>query len=345
MDEVGAFVEFLKAYSPSGAEEKAAQAFATIAKSLGYTTELDGAGNPIARRGHGNPQVLFLGHIDTVDGEIPVRVEGGRVHGRGACDAKGALAAALFAGSRHQGPGEVVVIGAVGEEKDSRGARYLIPRMKPNYLIVGEPSNWDGVTIGYKGNLDLLFTFEGERTHLSSPAPTTLELALASLYRLQAWGADHTDETQFKSLTHKVHTINTGRVGGREIVKVGVNVRLPPSVKVADAIAFLDSTDLKGRYRVSDSSDAVEVDRTNEVVRALTGPIRELGGEPTLFKKSGTADMNLAVPVWGCPAAAYGPGDAHLDHSEKESLDIGEFHNAIRVLERAFGSLTRRNFG
>jgi LysW-gamma-L-lysine carboxypeptidase len=344
MDEVGALVELLKAYSPSGSEERAAQAFATIAKSLGYTTELDGAGNPIARRGRGNPQVLFLGHIDTVDGEIPVSVEGGRIQGRGACDAKGPLVAALLAGARHEGPGEIVVIGAVGEEKDSRGARYLIPRMKPNYLIVGEPSKWDGVTIGYKGNLDLLFTFEGERTHLSSPSPTTLELALVSLYRLQAWGADYQDETAFKSLTHKVHTINTGRVGGREIVKVGVNVRLPPSVKVADAIAFLDSTDLKGRYRVGDSSDAVEVDRTNEVVRSLMAGIRELGGQPTLFKKSGSADLNLAVPVWGCPAAAYGPGDAHLDHTEHESLDVGEFHNAIRVLERAFASLTQRRF-
>ncbi len=342
MDEVGALVELLKAYSPSGSEDKAAQAFVTIARSLGFETEIDDAGNPIARKGHGSPQVLFLGHIDTVDGEIPVRVDGGRVHGRGACDAKGPLAAALIAGGRHEGPGEVVIIGAVGEEKDSRGARYLIPRMKPNFLIVGEPSNWDGVTIGYKGNLDLTFTFEGERTHLSAPSPTTVELALVSLYRLQAWGADHQDETQFKSLTHKVHTINTGRVGGREIVKVGVNIRLPPDVKVADAVAFLDSTDLRGRYKVGDSSDAVEVDRTNEVVRALTGGIRAAGGEPTLFKKSGTADLNLAVPVWGCPAAAYGPGNAHLDHTEQESLDVGEFFKAVRILQQAFATLTQR---
>jgi LysW-gamma-L-lysine carboxypeptidase len=344
MDEVGALVELLKAYSPSGAEEKAVKAFTTLAQSLGFTTEVDAAGNAIARKGSRSPQVLFLGHIDTVDGEVPVKVEGGRVYGRGACDAKSALVAALFAASRHEGPGEVVVIGAVGEEKDSRGARYLIPRMKPNALIVGEPSGWAGVTIGYKGNLDLQFTFEGERTHLSSPAPTTVELAIASLHRLQTWGSDHQDETAFKSLTHKLHSINTGRVGGREIVKVGVNVRLPTDVKVSDALKFLDSTDLKGKYKVGDSSDAVEVDRTNEVVRALTGPIRELGGEPTLFKKSGTADMNLAVPVWGCPAAAYGPGDAHLDHTDQESLDIGEFHNAIRVLERAFASLTQRAF-
>jgi LysW-gamma-L-lysine carboxypeptidase len=342
MDEVGALVELLKAYSPSGAEEKAVKAFTTLAQSLGFTTEVDAAGNAIARKGSRSPQVLFLGHIDTVDGEVPVKVEGGRVYGRGACDAKSALVAALFAASRHEGPGEVVVIGAVGEEKDSRGARYLIPRMKPNALIVGEPSGWAGVTIGYKGNLDLQFTFEGERTHLSSPAPTTVELAIASLHRLQTWGSDHQDETAFKSLTHKLHSINTGRVGGREIVKVGVNVRLPTDVKVSDALKFLDSTDLKGKYKVGDSSDAVEVDRTNEVVRALVNGIRENGGEPILFKKSGTADMNLAVPVWGCPAAAYGPGDAHLDHTEQESLDVGELHRSIRVLEKALAILTQR---
>ena len=44
---------------------------------------------------------MFLGHIDTVEGELPVRTAGGRIYGRGACDAKGSLAAALVGASRN----------------------------------------------------------------------------------------------------------------------------------------------------------------------------------------------------------------------------------------------------
>src|SRR3990172_7336366 len=109
MDEVGLLVELVKAYSPSGREADAVRVFTQLAESLGFTTEIDGAGNGIARIGSGKPQILFLGHIDTVEGELPVRAEDGRVYGRGAVDAKGALAAALLAAKDHAGAGEILV--------------------------------------------------------------------------------------------------------------------------------------------------------------------------------------------------------------------------------------------
>src|SRR2546425_1244635 len=86
-------------------------------------------------------------------------------------------------------------------------ARHLIPRHRPDFLLVGEPSGWSGVTIGYKGNLSLLLEFEGTRTHLSSPEPTTVEVALAFLDRLRAFAETHRDESGFRSLTVKVHSI------------------------------------------------------------------------------------------------------------------------------------------
>ena len=96
---------------------------------------------------------------------------------------------------------------------------------------------------------------------------------------------------------------------------------------------------MAGKFRVVDRSESVEVDPKNPVVRALVAGIREVGERPTLRKKSGASDMNLAVPVWGCPAAAYGPGDAHLDHTDRESLPVEELRQAIRVLAGAFRRL------
>jgi len=342
MDDVAILRALLEAYSPSGREGEAVSTFLRLARSLGFTAHADREGNGIARIGAGRPQVMFLGHIDTVEGELPVRIARGNIMGRGACDAKGALAAALVAGSHHTGPGEIVIVGAVGEERDSRGARYLIPRHRPDFLIVGEPSGWSGVTVGYKGNLSLIVRFEGERSHLSAPAATTVEAGLAFLESLRRFCEARQGDSGFRSLTLKVHTIDTRREGSREHVEIGVNLRLPPGVSVNDVLAFLKESGVEGRSQVIDHSEAVEVPTRNDVVRALCAGIRKAGARPTLLRKLGTSDLNLAVPAWGCAAAAYGPGDSHLDHTDSESLDVQEFRRSIEVLHGAFSRLAAR---
>ncbi len=342
MDEVAVLRDLVEHYSPSGREDAAVERFIQSARALGFSTEVDSAGNGIARRGEGRPQILFLGHIDTVEGELPVRAAGGRIHGRGVSDAKGALVAALFATRNRPSSGEVVIVAAVGEERDSRGARFLLPRHRPDFLVVGEPSGWSGVTLAYKGNMSLALTFEGGRTHLSSPLPTTVERALSFVGELQDFCRKHVGATPFSSLTVKVHSIDTRRSPGHEFVDVGVNLRLPPGVTTRDVMQFLEEHGMGGRCSVVDSSEPVECDRRNEVVRSLTAGIRRVGGSPTFLRKSGTSDMNLAVPIWGCPAAAYGPGDAHLSHTDSESLAIEDLERSIGVLETAFADLASR---
>ncbi len=109
-------------------------------------------GNPDAER-----EIVLLGHMDTVPGLIPVRKRGNRLYGRGAVDAKGPLATFVLAAARaapclHDA--RLVVIGAVEEEAHGRGARHLARTMPAPYCaIIGEPSNWEGITLGYKGML------------------------------------------------------------------------------------------------------------------------------------------------------------------------------------------------
>ncbi len=341
MDEVAVLRALVERYSPSGEEHGAVRTFLEVARSLGFGAHTDAMGNGIARIGAGRPIIMFLGHIDTVEGDLPVRLEGGRLFGRGACDAKGALAAALIAASHHEGPAQVIVAGAVGEERDSRGTRHLLPHHRPDFLIVGEPSRWDGVTIGYKGNLSLILRFEGERAHLSAPTSTTVEASLAVVDRLRQVCDDRAGTSPFRSLTMKVHSINTIRSGGREQVEIGLNLRLPPGLHDADVTDLVREHAAGVGCEVVDRSDAVEVDPRNEVVRALCTGVRSLGGRPTLVRKLGTSDLNLAAPAWGCPAAAYGPGDSHLDHTDAESLEVDELRRSIGVLRVAFSLLAR----
>jgi len=340
MDELEILRGLLEEYSPSGHEEGAARKFVELAESLGLRAHIDEAGNAIARTGGGRPQIMVLGHIDTVEGELPVRIEDGRIYGRGSCDAKGALAAALVAASNHDEPGEIIVIGAVGEERDSRGARHLLPRHRPDFLIVGEPSGWDGVTVGYKGNLSLVLRLDGERGHLSSPTATTIETALTFVERLRAFCNAHAGLTPFHSLTMKTRSINTTQSGGEEHVEIGLNLRLQPGLDLDEVRSFIECNRGAIRSEMIDASDAIEVGSRNEVVRALCAGIRKEGSRPTLLRKLGTSDLNLAAPAWGCPAAAYGPGDSHLDHTDEENVDIAELRRSIEVLREAFSILT-----
>ena len=332
-------------YSPSGRERSAVREFRRVARSLGYATSVDRAGNGFARRGRGRPRLLFLGHIDTVEGRRPVRVRGGRVYGRGTVDAKGAIAAALCAGASFEGPGELTVVAAVGEEADSRGARHLVTRRAPDRLVVGEPSGWDGVTIGYKGELQLVATFRGHRTHYSSPTPTTTDLALDWTAAVRSLATARHTESLFASLTAKAVAVESRRAGDAETTRVTVDFRLPPGITTDELLRMLPEEPGRPTLSVRIRAEPVEVGRANPAVLALSAGIRSLGARPTLWRKSGTSDLNVVVPAWAVPAAAYGPGDARLDHTARESLAIAELERSVTVLRSAFGQLAQEARG
>jgi len=80
-------------------------------------------------------------------------------------------------------------------------------------------------------------------------------------------------------------------------------------------------------------------DKNNPLVRAFLSAIRDGRGKPAFALKTGTADMNVVGPVWGCPIVAYGPGDSALDHTPNEHLGLAEYERAIEVLERALRTI------
>ena len=111
----------LEKYRPSGIEKPAVGWLVARMAALGFTQSFrDEAGNAVGVMGSGPRQVVLLGHIDTVPGEIPVRVEGDTLYGRGAVDAKGPLACFTdaVAGVGPVDGWQFVVIGAVEEERE-----------------------------------------------------------------------------------------------------------------------------------------------------------------------------------------------------------------------------------
>src|SRR4030042_290980 len=117
-------------YSPSGKEEAIARFLAEEMVKLGFEVGKDGIGNVIGVVGEGEPVILLCGHMDTVAGHIPLRVEEGKIYARGAVDAKGPLAAMVMAAAQVvKDPtftGKILVASVVEEEATSRGIKELI---------------------------------------------------------------------------------------------------------------------------------------------------------------------------------------------------------------------------
>jgi LysW-gamma-L-lysine carboxypeptidase len=321
--------------SVTGSERDAVRFLQAQARADGLRVLEDAAGNFIAETGRGPRLLLFVGHIDTVPGHIPVRVEGGTLWGRGAVDAKGPLAAAYCLARRHKDSAAVTlrVVGAVDEEGDSRGAKALDPRLRPDWIIVGEPSGVHGVTLAYKGILRGSFHLERPRGHGAHPGPTAVEEGIAFWDEVRR---AHRLEDRFEALQGHLLSLTTSGDGLVDRVAATFHIRLPPGADPdrleADLVALGRQQGVQvtctERMRPAQSS------KRTPLAAAFLQAIREQGAEPRLLRKTGTADFNhLAERHPGVPMVAYGPGDAALDHTPEERIELAEFRQAVDILD------------
>src|SRR5215212_5398040 len=177
-------------YSPSGHERGAAEWLVSRMQALGYSRAfLDETGNAVGVLGVGPKQVVLLGHIDTVPGEIPVQVNDSILSGRGSVDAKGPLACFTDAVAQTGvvAGWQFVVIGAVKEERDSEGARTVATRYQPDFAIIGEPNQWDRIALGYKGSAWADVTVRRGQTHTASGEETAAEAAVEIWLRIKSY--------------------------------------------------------------------------------------------------------------------------------------------------------------
>ena len=335
-------VEFLKSmlsiYSPSGEEEALARYLADSLEKRGLKAYVDDVGNVIASFSKPiphEPELIFLGHIDTVPGFIPVREEGGKIFGRGAVDAKGPLAAFLVAMLRVKPEIPVVFVGAVGEEAESIGAKHAIPRFRPKNAVIGEPGRWEGITLGYKGRLTIRYTLSKPKAHTAAPSPTAPEEAFLFWQELKAWAEEFNHaRNPFERVDLCLTEIRSQSEAFSTAVEMELELRLPPGLDPSTLTAKASSLAKGASLEFSGEEKAFVAQRNNRLVRAFLRAIRAEGGTPRFKLKSGTSDMNLAGPSWQCPILAYGPGNSSLDHTPWEHIEIEDYLKAVKVWER-----------
>jgi LysW-gamma-L-lysine carboxypeptidase len=337
-------VDLVTIPSPSYHEAEAVRYLVNWMQAHGYDEAfVDEVGNAVGIIGTGSRDVVLLGHIDTFGGALPVRLHNGILYGRGAVDAKGSLATFAVAGSRAQLPDDVrlIVIGAVEEEvASSKGAAFVATQYQPELVVIGEPSGWERITLGYKGRLVLDYTWQGALAHSSSGVLSPAEHAVAYWDEVRAyvaqWNANR--EGIFARLDATLQAIHSEDDGvyGRASAQIGL--RLPVDADPDVLVQALQPTD-EGIVHASNRVGAHLDDKNSPLSRVFRQAIRGQGGRARFVTKTGTSDMNIVAPIWQCPIVAYGPGDSQLDHTPDEHLPLSEYLQAIAVLQNALGRL------
>jgi acetylornithine deacetylase len=327
VDVVALAADLLAIESPSGAEGKAVDFVSRWLVGRGWNVMVQevtpGRGNVWASRAGGG--VTLSTHLDTVPPYVPPRLEGSRLYGRGACDAKGIAAAMLAAADRLADSGEdrVDLLFVVGEEKASDGARAAnrLPSTS-RFLINGEPTE-SKLALGAKGSLRVMLRTRGVEAHSAYPqlGTSAIEPMIELLPTLKDVPLPRDDKLG-------ATTVNIGVIrGGTEAniipgsCEVELMFRLVGDVTV---VKKLVEAWVGGRAEISYGSH-IPPQNFHTLPGFETAPMAYTSDIPLLDR-------------WGTPLL-FGPGSIHVAHTTDEHIPVAELRAAVDVYERLVRSL------
>ena len=270
----------------------------------------------------GNPVVTLSTHMDTVPPYFHSREDETHIFGRGACDAKGIIAAMIAAAESllESGTRDFALLFVVGEERDSLGAvaAAAAPRGS-RFLINGEPTE-NQLALGSKGALRYEIIAHGKLAHSAYPelghsAIHSLLDALANIRAIEL----PSDELLGQS------TLNIGTIsGGRAPNVIADEARAEIMFRLVREPAEL-------RAAVARAAAAHKVE-AREVLFAPAVRLTTLDGLPTTVVAF-TTDIPTFEGAWGQPFL-IGPGSIHVAHTAEENIAKRELTEAVAIYAR-----------
>ncbi|MEP7116951.1 MAG: M20/M25/M40 family metallo-hydrolase [Acidobacteriota bacterium] len=317
VDVVGLARTLIDIESTTGQEGPVARVLADYLRARGYTVleqPLDnGRCNVIAAIGE--PAVAFSTHFDCVPPFFPSRVAEGILHGRGACDAKGILAAQVAAAERLRAAGEtrIGLVFVAGEERGSDGAKAANTiASQTKYLINGEPTELK-LGLATRGCFRVRLTAHGRAAHSGYPelGESAIEKLIDVLTALRAasWPAD----PQLGVTHYTVGLISGG---------VAPNV-IPPHAEAEVFFRTVGGHDQLRATLAATVAGRVDVQEILELpaVRLHTVP----GFDTEVFAYFSDVPF---LTNWGTPLL-LGPGTIHVAHTDREHIAIAELERAV----------------
>jgi acetylornithine deacetylase len=320
----------------------------------GRDPSVDSAGNVLASRGadDGSPHVVLNTHIDTVPPHVPFERDGDTVRGRGACDAKGPLAALLAAFLAVEPTnGRVTLAVTPDEETESTGAAAL--DLDVDCFVVGEPTDL-AACASARGRFQATVELSGTGAHAASPdeganAVRAAEHALAAIQSFDGErGPDPHPELGPPTLTPT--RIAGGEAANRipDDCSITVDRRtVPPETQPAFFEAFREHVRVAVPEEIG--VEVVPAQRDTPFLEAFDTPddaavVEALGEAGARSARPFGAATEASYFARDAPTVVFGPGvladdDGPVAHSQREYVRRSDVHEASEILTDALRSL------
>ncbi len=337
LDVVDVALRLLRAESTSGAEAPAVDAVDRLLGERGWrTTRIpvsEARDDVFAEADDAPAEIVLSTHLDTVPPYLPPRLEGGdsaggRLWGRGACDAKGIAAAMICAAERLRARRVPVgLLFLIGEETTHDGAHAadaaraaVAPRVR--VLVNGEPTE-STLATGTKGALRFRLRTTGRAAHSAYPhlGDSATSLLAHLLVELEGVRLPH-------DAVLGATTVNVGGLAGG----VADNVIAPWAEARCMARLVTSADDVRAALDAW-LAPHVAAGRA-ELTYGITVPPVRLATVPGFRTDVVAFATDIpALPSWGTPYL-FGPGSIHVAHTDGEYVDVAELHAAVDAYER-----------
>lgn len=313
-------MDFISIPSITGSEEEATEFLAAFLAGKGLEVRqlpVVGERKNLLASLSDSPEIILTSHIDVVPPWFPAKSENGVIYGRGACDAKGIIAAQIKAWLELSMAlkRKVGFLYVIGEETDSIGAKTMLKQpLRPRYFINGEPTE-NSLISAQKGVFSFKLKASGVPAHSGYPqngesAISNLLYQLAVLQNMD-WGTDE----DLGAATFNIGTIEGGRAANviPDLAASECSVRVVTSS--ADVRKTLDSCKVEGvEYEITAASEPVHL----FVPEGWDSNPVSFGSDAAYFSKI-------------APTLMLGPGSIHHAHSKDECIKIQELHTGIEM--------------
>lgn len=357
---------FLPAGDPRAGEARVADFLAATARQagleVGFQPVLPGRRNLLIHltpAGRPRQRILLAPHMDTVAGTEPLetlfrpREKNDRLHGRGACDTKGSVAAMLaallrLAANPSRPASTEIVLAALVDEEDGQSGSRALARLgfRADLAIVGEPTNLRVVT-AHKGDLWLRLETRGRSAHGSRP-----ELGRNAVHAMagivDALETDYARRLQTRRHPILGHpTVNVGMIHGGtqpnivpDLCEVRIDRRTIPGETESsvrrEIISLLRDRGLKARLDNTKNapSDPMETDANLPLVRQLMRTVGQRRPAGVDF----FCDASV-LAAGGIPGVVFGPGDIAQAHTMDEWISLRSLEQGAELLFQFLQSL------
>lgn len=326
-DVVALATELLSIESTTGREREAVDFASRWLVGHGWNVSLQevepGRSNLWAKRRGGG--VTLSTHLDTVPPFIPPRLEGSRLSGRGACDAKSIAAAMMIAAQRLADEGEerVDLLYVVGEEKGSPGARAAnrLPATS-RFLVNGEPTE-STLASGGKGAQRVIVRVRGREAH--SAYAHLGQSALEPLLDLLP---------ELRTLQLPVDPVLGATTYNIGVLRAGTEANIVPGMAEAEIMIRLvgDVAPVKQAFTAW-AGDRAELVWGSHIPAQHFHVIDGFAVAPVAY----TSDIPL-LDRWGTPLL-FGPGSIHVAHTPIEYIDVAELEASVDAYVRIVRTL------